>query len=114
MHELSITQRVLEIALQHAGKAGARRIEAINLVIGDLSSVVDDSVQFYFDYLSPGTIAEGARLVFKRIPACYRCRACGREFSPSHGLDWQCPACERWDVEVLQGREFSIESIEVE
>lgn len=114
MHELAITQRILQIALEHAGRAGARRITAIHLVVGDLSSVVDDSVQFYFDHLAPGTPAEGAGLHFTRLPARYRCRACGKEFAPERGLAWQCPACQGWDVEIVQGKEFYLESIEVE
>jgi hydrogenase nickel incorporation protein HypA/HybF len=114
MHELAVTQRILEIALEHAHQAGAQRIGAIHLVVGDLSSIVDDSVQFYFDYLTPGTIAEGARLTFQRIPPRCRCRECGTEFAPEPGILWQCPACGAWGGEVLQGREFYIESIEVE
>lgn len=114
MHELAITQRILEIALEHASQAGAQRITAIHLVVGDLSSIVDDSVQFYFDHLSPGTMAAGARLVFNRVPGRFRCRACSREFTAQRGLDWRCPACGGWGVEILQGREFAIDSIEVE
>jgi len=114
MHELAITQQVLEIALKHARRAGARRIGVIHLTVGDLSSVVDDSVQFYFDYLSPGTLAEGARLTFARLPARCRCRVCGTEFIPDLGLAWQCPACAELGGDLLQGREFYVESIEVE
>lgn len=114
MHELAITQNIIDIAVEYAQPAGARHITVIHLVIGDLSSIVDDSVQFYFDFLAPGTMAEGAQLVFKRVPARYRCRACAHEFTPGQGLAWQCPACQEWGVEVLQGQEFYVESIEVE
>ena len=114
MHELAVTQHILDIALEHAQQAGAQRIMAIYLVIGDIASIVDDSVQLYFDYLTPETMAEGAKLVFRRIPARYRCRACGHEYTPEHGWAWQCPVCQEWGGEVLQGQEFSVESIEVE
>jgi len=113
MHELSITQSVLNIVTEHAERAGAQRVTAINLVVGELTGFVDDSIQFYFDMLSPGTIAEGSRLVLRRVPARLRCRACGEEF-PLHDLNWLCPQCSAVGGDVLQGREFLVESIEVE
>ena len=60
MHELAITEEILRIAIEHAERAQAKRVTDINLVVGELSSVVDDSVQFYFDFgedLSPETAA---------------------------------------------------------
>jgi len=113
MHELSVTQGMLDIVLRHAQQAGARRITHINLRIGDLSSIVDDSVQFYFDFISRGTIAEGAQLVFQRVPATFHCRDCGNTFTPQ-ARDFTCPHCGGMRVEVIAGNEFQVESIEVE
>jgi hydrogenase nickel incorporation protein HypA/HybF len=113
MHELSVTQGMLEIALRHAQRAGVQRITHINLVIGDLTSIVDDSVQFYFDFISQDTIAEGAQLVFQRTPATFRCRDCGNTFTPNE-RDFTCPHCEGMRVDVVAGNEFRVESIEVE
>lgn len=113
MHELAITEEILRIAVEHAEQAGSARLTDIHITIGSLSSVVDDSVQFYFDYLTPGTIAEGAQLHFTRIPTRLRCRECAREFEPQ-GMGWHCPACNALGGEVLAGKEFYIESIEVE
>ncbi len=112
MHELAITEEILRIAIEHAERASAERITDINLVIGDLSSVVDDSVQFYFDFVSPGTPAEGATLHFRRVTAALRCRKCAREFAPQ-GRDWRCPDCQALGGDVVAGREFYLESIEV-
>ncbi|MBN1934697.1 MAG: hydrogenase maturation nickel metallochaperone HypA [Anaerolineae bacterium] len=113
MHEMSITQEILRIAVEHAGRAGAKQITDIHLVIGALSSVVDDSVQFYFDFLSPNTVAEGARLHFARIDAKLQCRQCGQEFEPQ-GMNWNCPCCNAVGGEILAGKEFYVDSIEVE
>lgn len=113
MHELSVTQGMLDIALEKAKEAQASRITGINLVIGEMSSIVDDSVQFYFDFLSRDSIASGATLSFTRIPIQVRCRNCGLSFTPDKSL-WSCPQCSEWDVEVIAGREFYIDSIEVE
>lgn len=113
MHEMAVTQSILDIAVKHAKQAGASRITGINLIIGELSGIVDESVQFYFDFLSRDTMAEGARLAFDRRPAVYRCRECETTYHPN-GYDWVCPACDALAFEVLSGREFQIESIEVD
>jgi len=113
MHELSITQNVLNIVTKHAQAAGARRVTTIRLVVGQLTGFVDDSIQFYFDMLSPGTLAEGAELIIQRVPARLRCRACGAEFG-LHDGSWLCPQCSATGGAVLQGREFQVDSIEVE
>jgi len=113
MHELSITQNIIDIATEHATHAGAQRITTINLVIGELTGLVDDSIQFYFDMLSPGTLAAGANLLIQRIPIRVRCRSCNQEFEPSE-VNWACPHCAAIGGDVLHGREFRVESIEIE
>jgi len=112
MHELGITQNLLDLALRHAEAAHAHRITALHLVIGELSSVVDDSVQFYWDFVSKDTIAEGAALHFERISAVLQCHDCGHEF-PRSG-DYHCPQCGSGRVTVKRGEEFYLDSIEVE
>ena len=113
MHEMAITQQVLDIALAKARESGARTITHINLVVGESSSVIDDSVQFYFDFLSRDTLAQGAQLTFQRIPLKVRCHQCGCIFMPKKE-DWKCPGCQQWKVEVVAGKEFYLESIEVD
>ncbi len=113
MHELAVTEEILRVAVEHAERAQARRITDIHLVVGNLSTIVDDSVQFYFDFLSPDTIAEGAKLHFERVPARLRCRQCGTEFEPQ-GLDWRCSQCSSLGGDVIAGREFYLDSLEVE
>jgi hydrogenase nickel incorporation protein HypA/HybF len=113
MHELGITQSILDIALHHARKAGAVRVRELNLVIGELASVVDDSVQFYWDMIAKDTIAEGAILNFKRIPSTLRCTNCAHEF-PLNQQDFACPACGSAQVTVAGGEEFFLESIDVD
>jgi hydrogenase nickel incorporation protein HypA/HybF len=113
MHEMSITQSLLEIALRHAEQADARRIIRLNLVIGELSSIVDDSIQFYWDIVSRDTIAEKSELHFERVPGTLRCLGCSHTF-PLNGRDYACPVCGERQVVAAGGDEFRLESIEVE
>lgn len=113
MHELGIVNRVLEICLERARQAGAERIYCVQLAIGDLSSVVDDSVVFYWDILTEDTPAEGAGLEFRRIPAEMTCSDCGLVF-PMPELAFRCPDCGGRNVRVSTGEEFYIDHIEVE
>ncbi len=113
MHELPVVENLLTITLDHARRARARRVLALNLVIGQMSSIVDDSVQFYWDLLSQGTLAEGATLRFQRIPAIYRCEDCDHRY-PLDGQHLACPQCGSVRVQLIQGDEFQLESIDIE
>ncbi|ACZ62324.1 hydrogenase maturation nickel metallochaperone HypA [Dehalococcoides sp. THU3] len=113
MHELSITEELLKTIVAKAEEAKARKISRINLVIGEYAGVVEDSVKMCFDILSQDTMAKGALLEFKRIPAEFRCRLCGHTF-PSGQHSLVCPKCQGWNAEVIAGNEFFIESIEVD
>lgn len=110
MHELAVTRGMLEIVLESARKTEETRIKEITLVIGELSSIVDDSVQFYFHAMSEGTAAEGAKLYIRRIPALFECTVCKKQFD-SKEHTFQCPYCGS-DVRICKGgAEFYIDSI---
>lgn len=114
MHELPVTQGILQVAIETAQQNHAGRITDIHLVIGALASIVDDSVQFYFDILSRQTLAEGAALHFRRKPAEAACRDCGHTFMVTLPLPLACPSCAGLRLHVQGGREFYVESIDID
>ncbi len=113
MHELAVTQSILDISLRHAQKADAKRITDINLVIGQFSSIVDDSVQFYWDIIAKETIAQGAMLHFNRVPGEMTCKSCGHVFEPKDDT-FACPSCSSILVKITRGEEFRVDSIDIE
>src|SRR5215212_793254 len=113
MHELSITESLLKIALQHAEKANAQRVTDLHIVIGDLASMVDDSIQFYWEIIAKNTIAEQATLHFRRVPAELQCRTCLEKYHPSD-RELACPRCGGINIKIIAGEEFALESIDVE
>jgi hydrogenase nickel incorporation protein HypA/HybF len=110
MHELAITQNLVEIALTPAEN---RRVKGITIVVGELSGVVEDSVRFCFDAVSADTMASGAVLTFHKVPAYIRCAQCTFEFRLDDS-NWACPQCGNLGGQVMQGRECYIESLDVE
>jgi len=113
MHEYSITKNIVEISVSEALKAGAKKINSINIVIGELSSIIDDSVKMYFDIFAEGTIAEGAELIFKRIQAEYECKNCNHKFTRKE-FSYECPLCKSLARPTDKGKEFYIESINID
>jgi hydrogenase nickel incorporation protein HypA/HybF len=113
MHELAITESILEIALRHAEAQNAKKITHLYIVMGQWSSVVDDSVQFYWDMISDGSIAKGATLHFERIQTELTCLDCGKVYQPS-SESLLCPDCQSTRLKVTKGEEFRLDSIEIE
>ena len=113
MHELAVTESLLNTACDYAIKNNAQRVISLNIIIGELSSIIGDSVQFYWDIISENTICEKSTLVFDKIPAKFICQSCGREFEINGELR-PCPECGSMDLRTTQGGEFLLESIEIE
>lgn len=113
MHELSVTESILEIVLSNASQSNAARVTDVYLVIGRLSSIVDDSVQFYWDFVTEDSICAGSKLHFERKPAILKCQDCGHEFRIETDLI-PCPHCTSYRTSILSGEEFHVDSIEIE
>jgi hydrogenase nickel incorporation protein HypA/HybF len=111
MHELSLSGPIVNTVVKHAE---GRPVSLVSLRIGALRQVVPDTLEFYFGFVSKGTVCEGARLEQELIPAVLRCGSCGREWEIDVPI-FMCPDCgTAGRVEVASGEEFEVESIEVE
>jgi len=112
MHELAITQSILQIATDEARRVGASRIRVIRLRLGALTDIVPESVQFYLDALTRGTPSEGVRLETIPVPVGATCGGCGHSFIVQE-YDLTCPRCGGTG-KITQGRELQVDSLEVE
>ena len=113
MHEYPITKRIIEIAEEHARREGAIRVLAVNLVVGDYSGFIGESISMYFDIISEGTLCEGARISVRRVEPRLRCRECGELFK-RQPFSFECPLCKGDGMPTEIGKEFYIENIEIE
>lgn len=113
MHELAITENILNIALSEAKRNNASRVTEIRIVMGELSTFVPECVQEYFNLLSEDTEAYKAKLSFTTIPACACCNDCGTSFHIKNFYP-KCPECNSLKVKITSGREFYVDSLDIE
>lgn len=112
MHEVGIMQNAIQMAETQARESRAARIHVLRLRVGAMSGVVPEALEFAFETVSRGTLAEGARLEIERVPAACWCEACGAEFEcPDY--DYTCPRCQAFSRELRRGTEMQLSSIEV-
>jgi hydrogenase nickel incorporation protein HypA/HybF len=116
MHELPVTESILKIVLKHADKNNVRQVMAIHLRIGKLSDLENDWIQRYFDYLSKGTVAQGAKLIIERTPIILQCNSCKASYEGDMATicDAACPFCGQTDSTLISGREYYIKDMEVQ
>ena len=113
---MPITESILDIVLKHASMNKASKIISIHLQIGKLSDFEDEWLQRYFDYVSKGTAAEGAKLEIERTPVVVQCASClvSYEAQPAQMGNLVCPACGAKSGVLVSGREYFIKAMEVQ
>jgi len=109
MHEMSITQGIIELCLHHAG---GKRVSSVYIEIGELSSVVPEAIEFCFEACSQETLLEGAKLNIIRIPGMGQCLDCCRE-APLTEQYGSCRECGSSRVSIISGEELRVREIEV-
>jgi hydrogenase nickel incorporation protein HypA/HybF len=110
---MGITQGILSASFDAAKGAGAQRITEIRVSIGEITEIQEFALQFAFEALTPGTMAEGATLTVTHIPATSKCNECGVEYGHDR-FQMLCPECGSFNVTPLTGREMQIDSIEAD
>ena len=113
MHELAVTQQLLQLALKQAEVAGARRVSALRVAIGELSTFSEEAVGFCWEHVARGTICEGATIAFDRVPGEITCRECGDVWRWRGELA-PCGRCGSLRLEVSAGDDLVLQSLEVE
>jgi hydrogenase nickel incorporation protein HypA/HybF len=109
MHELAITEAVVNAVVERTGDAPVSRVR---LEIGTLSGVVPDAVRFCFGLVCEGTPLQGAALEIVEPGGSGTCRGCGQAFDVNDPIVL-CPGCGSADVAVHAGRDLRILSVEV-
>ena len=114
MHELSVAQKIIEVAEEQARDSGLSSITAIKVRIGGLTTVVPEALDFCFGFAKEDTLAGDASLIIEEVKAEGRCNACESVFPVDAFFFLVCPSCGATDTMLLKGRELDLLSIEGE
>jgi len=114
MHELSIVASVVESVTESAAAYPGARVLEVRLRVGALASVVVDSLEFCWGIATEGTELEGAKLVVHTVPVVLWCEPCGKASELDGVQSFRCPSCGEATMDLRQGRELEIESIEID
>jgi hydrogenase nickel incorporation protein HypA/HybF len=108
MHELGITNGIVEFC---AERAGTERVTRVRLEIGQLSSLLPDAVRFCFDVCAKDTLVEGALLEIIETPGRAICRDCNCEVAMTQVFG-RC-GCGSANLRVIAGDEMKIREMEL-
>ncbi len=111
MHELTATERILEVVLDHVPD-GDGRVADVWLERGALSGLSEEAIRFHWELLVPGTRADGASLHVETIGGVVACRACGAT-GPALDDMAACASCGSASVQVLAGGACHLRAIDV-
>ena len=115
MHEMALVRNVIGITLDEAEKRGAEHVKAIYLRIGTGRDIVVDLFSGLFGHLAKNTPAEGAELVYERVPLVTQCDDCGKFYrlDVHDESTYPCQRCGSMRYHLFSGMEFSVDRIEV-
>jgi hydrogenase nickel incorporation protein HypA/HybF len=113
MHEGSIAQNLLTIALEKAKEYKANEITLIRVKVGEFTGVNQAALEFAFDNFSQGTIAEKASLKIISSPLLGKCRKCNKTFEIKKD-NFRCSKCHSPEIDIISGEDLYIEDIEIE
>ncbi len=113
MHELALSQSIVNLACECGRREGLRSVTRVVVEVGVAAAVEPEALAFCFDVVAKDTMAHGAELVIERVALLAACRACGVEFAMPH-LAAPCPQCGAYGAHLLRGRELRVKSFDGE
>lgn len=113
MHEFSLAQSLVEQVTELAVREGADRVTRIDVSIGAMSGVMKEPFEFCFPEAAKGSCLEGCILSVREIPLIVSCSDCGTETS-SEIFDICCGKCKCRNVSIIAGKDFILNSVEVD
>jgi len=113
MHELSLAMSVREIVENAAEQNGSKKVNEVNIIVGEFSSVSVDALEFAMEVAKKGSVFENAKINIKSTKTILSCSECKKE-TVMQDYIFKCSACESTSVQIVSGDRMFVESIDIE
>ncbi len=113
MHEMSICEGILNVLEAEAKTQEFTKVKRVILDIGVLAGVETHALEFSFEVVMHGSVAEGAKLEINEIEALAWCMQCAETVTIEQHYD-PCPGCGSYQLQVSSGDEMKIKELEVD
>lgn len=112
MREAPTTETLLQLTLQRAQELRAKRILSVQIALGEMADLTEQTLRLQWTALAKATLASGAELHIRRIAAELQCMTCFEKYHPTKGALF-CPKCGGVGAKVIAGEECALEALEV-
>ncbi|MCX8093190.1 MAG: hydrogenase maturation nickel metallochaperone HypA [Candidatus Goldbacteria bacterium] len=113
MHEVSIAEEIKNVVIKKLNENNGKKVKKIKLLIGEMTTIVPEALQFALTIVSENTPMEDCKVKIKVLKTKARCNLCYKEFFIRDN-NFLCSKCKTHEIEIIQGREMIIQSVEME
>lgn len=113
MHEMSITQNIIDEVEEHLKNVSYTKIIDIKIKVGELTALDSSSLLFCYEALTKGTKFENVPLIIEEIALKGHCNNCKQEININNFL-FICSNCGSSDITILSGDELILSEINIE
>jgi len=113
MHELSIAQEIIDVAIRIIPSEKHHLVKAARINIGEFSNIIPDSLLFCYNSLIDSSPIPNCRLEIEMIPLTVYCGNCNMNIHIA-SPNFFCSNCGSTNVNIISGQELSIKEIELE
>ena len=119
MHEFTMVSHIVQSVLAEADKNNAKKILEVHLIIGNLTFLGIDQVNFSYRVLTKNTKMQGSKLKIETRDGIVECNSCGYRGTICYENDsiyhlsfptLNCPKCG-CVVKIVEGQECIIKNI---
>lgn len=113
MHELSLAMSVREIVEDAAEKNGSQKVNEVNIIVGEFSSVSVDALEFAMEVAKKGSVFENAKININSTKTILKCSQCDSE-TVMEDYVFKCSSCGSTSVRIVSGDRMFVESIDID